>query len=125
MRTPRYFVKRTDIAVPLVPGLYKTHSIMRTLASLSHKIVRHRWLIHQLDIILTLVIIVLASGYPFLPSYSKGKLWNGAFVALNGTSAHCHAYRKYTGNLRSRDTSLLRWHQWCPHYIEVPLYSHQ
>ena len=76
MRTPRYSVKRTDFAVPVVPGLYKIHSIMRTLGGLSHKIVRHRWLIHQLDIILTLVRIVLASGYPFLPSYSKGELWN-------------------------------------------------
>ena len=56
---------------------------MRTLGSLSHKIVRHHWLIHQLDIILPLVIIVLASGYPFLPSHSKGELWNGAFVVLN------------------------------------------
>ena len=80
---------------------------MRTLAGPSHKIVRHRWLIYQLDIILTLVRILLASGYPSLPSYSNGELWNGAFIALNGTSTHCHAYRKYTGNLRSRDTSLL------------------
>ena len=43
MRTPHYSVKRTDFAVPLVPGLYKIHSIMWMLASLSHKIVRHRW----------------------------------------------------------------------------------
>ena len=28
---------------------------------------------------------------PFLLLYSKGE--------LNGTSTHCHAYRKYTGNL--------------------------
>ena len=28
--------------------------------------------------------------------------------ALNGTSTHCHAYWKYTRNLWSRDTSLLR-----------------
>ena len=40
-------------------------------------------LLHQLDIILTLVRTVLASGYPFLPLYSKGKLCNGAFVAFN------------------------------------------
>ena len=76
MRTPRYSVKWTDFAVLVVPGLYKIHSIMRTLGGLSHKIVRHRWLIHQLDIILTLVCIVLASGYSFLLSYSKGELWN-------------------------------------------------
>ena len=78
------------------------------LAGLSHKIVQYRWLNHQLDIILTIVRIVLASGYPFLPLYSKGELWNGAFVTLNGMSAHCHAYQKYTGNLQSRDASLLR-----------------
>ena len=72
MWTPRYSVKWTDFAVPVVPGLYK---IMRTLGGLSHKIVWHCWLIHQLDIILTLVRTVLASGYPFLPLYSKGKLW--------------------------------------------------
>ena len=30
------------------------------------------------------------------------------FVALNRTNTHCHAYRKYTGNFRSSDTSLLR-----------------
>ena len=76
MRTPRYFVKRTNFAVPVVPGLYKIYSIMWTLGGLSHKIVQHRWLIHQLDTILTLVRIVLASGYPLLPSYSKGELWN-------------------------------------------------
>ena len=94
MWTPRYSVKRTDFAVSVVPGLYKIHSIMRTLGGLLHKIVWHRWLIHQLNIKLTLVRTVLASGYPFLPSYSKGKLWNGTFIALNGTSTHFHAYQK-------------------------------
>ena len=69
MLTPRYSVKWTDF---VVPELYKIHSI-HSLTGLSHKIV---WLIHQLDIILTLVRIVLDSGYPFLPSYSKGELWN-------------------------------------------------
>ena len=78
------------------------------LAGLSHKIVQYRWLNHQLDIILTTVLIVLASGYLFLPSYSKGELWNGAFVTVNGMSTHYHAYRKYTRNLQSRNTSLLR-----------------
>ena len=87
---------------------------MRTLAGLSHKIVRYLWLNHQLDIALTLVRVVLASGYPFLPSYSKGELWNSTFVTLNGTSTHCHAYRKYIGNLRSRDASLLRTLQMGP-----------
>ena len=55
MQTLRYSVKWTDFVVLLVPGLYKIHLIMWTLAGLSHKIVQHRWLIHQLDIILTLV----------------------------------------------------------------------
>ena len=76
MQTPHYSVKQTDFVVPLVPGLYKIHSIMRKLVGLSHKIVQHRWLIHQLDTVLTLVRIVLASGYPFLLSYSKGEVWN-------------------------------------------------
>ena len=43
------------------------------------------------------LVILLASGYPSLSSYSNGELWNGAFIAmiaLNGTSTHCHAYRK-------------------------------
>ena len=78
LKTPLYSVKLTDFAVLLVPRLYKIHSILRTLAGLSHKIVQHRRLIHQLDVILTkkMVRIVLASGYPFLPSYGKGELWN-------------------------------------------------
>ena len=59
MRTPRHFIKWMNFVVPLVPGLYKIHLIMQTLAGLLHKIVRHRWLIHQMDIILTLVRIVL------------------------------------------------------------------
>ena len=76
MQIPHYFVKWTDFAVLPVPGLYKIHSIMQTLASLSHKIVLYHWLIHQLDIIPALVHIVLTSGYSFWPSYSKGELWN-------------------------------------------------
>ena len=73
MWTPRYSVKRTDFVVPLVPGLYKIHSIMRTLAGLLHKTVQHRWLIHQLDILLTLVCIVLTSGYPFFAIVQQGR----------------------------------------------------
>ena len=61
-------------SVQLVPGLYEIHSITRTLACLSHKIVQHCWLIHQVDIILTLMCIVQASGYPFSPLYSKAIL---------------------------------------------------
>ena len=116
MQTPRYSVKRTDFVVPLALGLYKIHSIMWTLAGLLHKIVRQRWLIHQLDVILTLVCIVLASGYLFLPSYSKGELWNGAFVALNSTSTLATP----TGNILETSEvgtpGHFRWYQWCPHH---------
>ena len=38
---------------------------MLTLTSLSRKFVRHRWSIQQLDIIIALVCIVLASAQPF------------------------------------------------------------
>ena len=59
-------------SVQLVPGLYEFHSM--TLACFSHKIVQHCWLIHQVDIILTLMRIVQASGYPFSQLYSKACL---------------------------------------------------
>ena len=53
----------------------------------------------------------------FLAIIQRGRALERAFIALSSTSTHCHAYRKYTGSLRSRDTSLLRtWHQRCPHY---------
>ena len=59
MWAPLYSVKLTDFVVLLVPGLYKIHAdASRSLAQDSC----HRWLIHQLDIILALVRIVLASG---------------------------------------------------------------
>ena len=125
MRTPCYFVKRTDFVVPLVPGLYKIHSIMWTLAGLSRKIVWHHWLIHQLDIILTLVRIVLAFGYPLLPWYSKGGLWNRAFVALNSTSSIATP----TGNIPEASevgTPLYSGHSDSTNgvrIIEVPLYT--
>ena len=38
----------------------------------------------------------------------QGRAVDRAFAALNGTSTHCHAYRKYTEDLQSKDTSLLR-----------------
>ena len=47
-------------------------------------------------------------GLPFLAIVQQGRALECAFVALSGTSTHCHSYWKYTGNLRSRDTSLLR-----------------
>ena len=44
----------------------------------------------------------------FLAIVQQVRALECAFVVLNSTSTHCHAYRKYTGSLRSRDTSLLR-----------------
>ena len=76
MRTTRYFVKCTDSSVPLVPGLYKIHWIMRSLACLSFKVVHRCWSIQQLDITIALVCKLLASGQPFSQAYSKGELYN-------------------------------------------------
>jgi len=47
MRTPRYSINWTSSSVPLVPGLYIIHWIMRTLTYLSCKFVRHRLSIQQ------------------------------------------------------------------------------
>ena len=76
MRTPRYSGKQTGFSIPLVHGLYKIQWIMWMFAYLSHKVFHHRRLIQQLDIIIALVRIEVASGQPFLPVYSKGELWN-------------------------------------------------
>ena len=76
MQTPRYSIKQTDFVVPLVLGLYKISldnvDTGRPLAQDCP----------ALDIILTLVLTVLASGYPFLPSCRKGELRNSTFVSL-------------------------------------------
>ena len=115
MQKRHYSVKLTGFLVLLVPGLYKIHLIMWTLACLSHKIVWHCSFIYQLDIIITVVCIVLASGLAFLTSVQSGRAWEHNFVV----SMHCHAYQKYTRSLRSRITSLpghFRWHQWCLHH---------
>ena len=105
MRIPRYSVKRTTSSVPLVPGLYIIYWIMRTLTCLSRKFVRtaDRFKTGQL--------------YNTISSYSSS-LWS-AFLAsvqqgialehaLNSTSMHWHAYRKYTGSLRNMDASVIR-----------------
>ena len=57
-----YSVKWTVFLVPLVPGLYKIHSITRVLVCPLHKILHHRRSSPQLDIIIALVHIVWASG---------------------------------------------------------------
>ena len=106
----------------LYDSYVQTKMILESFLSLVLPIVTylHRWSIHQLDITITLVCIVLASGYLFSPAYSKG---TRAFAALNGTSTHCHTYRKYTGSLWSRDPfqDTLDGSN-SVHIIEVPLH---
>ena len=63
------------------------HWIIQTLTCLSHKFVCHSWPIQQLDIIIALVCIVLAS---FLTSVQQGRALEHAFVALNSMGMHCH-----------------------------------
>ena len=42
-------------------------------------------------------------------TYSKlGRALEHAFIAVNSTSMHSHAYQKYSGSLQSSNTSLLR-----------------
>ena len=108
------FRKVDRVAVPLVPGLYKIHSIMWTLSGLAQDCpapLVDSPVGHYTN---TGTHSSIAAGYSFLLSYSKGELWNSAFIVLNGTITYCHAYRKYTENLRSRDTSLLRTLQMAP-----------
>ena len=77
--TPKFCTIQVLEELKILPALRnskvsKIHSydIMQTLACLSHKIVWHCRLIHQLDI--TMVHIVLASGWPCLPVYCNGEL---------------------------------------------------
>ena len=44
----------------------------------------------------------------FLASTQQGRALECAFVALNSTGTHCHAYQKYTGSLRNTDASTIR-----------------
>ena len=55
------FLCPTSITLTLDPSV-QIHSIMRMLASFSRKIVHHRWVIQQLDIIIAPASIALASG---------------------------------------------------------------
>ena len=68
-------------------------------------------------IILTLVRKVVASGYSFLPSYSKGELWNGTSMARVHIATP-------TGNIPETSevrtpvySGHFRWHQWCPQHF--------
>ena len=106
MRTPRYSVKRTSSLVPLVPGLYTIHWIMWTLTYLSRKVVHHRWSTTGHYNSIGLHSSSLWSA--FLTSVQQGRALECAFVALNNTGMHYHAYRKYTGSLQNMDTSIIR-----------------
>ena len=44
----------------------------------------------------------------FLASIQEGRALECAFIALNSTGMHCHAYRKYTGSLRNTDGSIIQ-----------------
>ena len=109
MRTPCYSVKRTDSSVPLVPALYKIHWIMQMLACLSHKVVHH-WSTQQLDITNSTGMHSTGLWSAFLTSIQQGRALECAFVALNSTGIHCHAYRKYTRSLRNTGVSIIRTH---------------
>ena len=98
--------------------LYKIHSKIRMLAGLSHKIVKHCWLIQQLDIRITLVHIVLASGQPFLPSYNKGELWN---VLSQQSTVHVHIA---TATENTLETSKIRVPPCSRHQVEGPYGVH-
>ena len=122
-----YSIKQTGFSVPLVPKLYKIHLIMQTLVWLLHKIVLHCELIHQPDIVI-ITCIVLASGWPFLPAYTKGELWNAPSQC--STAQACVATP--TGNIEEAskvETPLylgqFRWYQWCPHYRGSNVYIWQ
>ena len=70
--------------------------------------------------ILTLVHIVLASGYPFLPSYGKGELWNApskcsmAQVCIATPTGNIPETSEVLGHLYNKDS--LMWSQQCPYY---------
>ena len=112
MPTPRYSVKRTNSSVLLVPELYKIHWIMgRSLACLSHNVVHHCWSIQQYN---STGMHSISLWSAFLASTQQGRALECAFVALNSTGTHCHAYQKYTGSLRNTDASTIRTHNGSP-----------
>ena len=59
----------------------------------------------------------------FLASVQEGRALERAFIALNSTGMHCHAYWKYTGRLRNTDTSIIQTRSGVCN-IGVPLYTH-
>ena len=109
MQTPRYSVKQTSSSVPLCST----------------------WTVHNsLDNVDTHLPLMQACPPPlidsttghynsidshssslwlaFLASVQQGRALECAFVALNSTGMHCHAYWKYTGSLRNTDASIIR-----------------
>lgn len=46
-------------------------------------------------------------GLAFLTNIQQGRALEHTLVALNSTSAHCHIYLKYTGNLLNMDASIV------------------
>ena len=93
MRTPRYSVKRTNFAVPLVPGLYE-NSLNKAntgrplaqgcLAPLIDSPTGHYTNagMHSSSLWLSFLAIV-----------QQGRALEHAFVALNSMSMYCHAYQ--------------------------------
>ena len=53
----------------------------------------------------------------FLASVQQGRALEHAFVALNSTGTHCHAYWKYTGSLRNTDGLYNPDTQWWSHDV--------
>ena len=109
MQTSRYSIKRTDFAVPLIPAWTVQNPLDNADTG--------RCLAQNC---LTPLIDIPTGHYTntgmhssslwlsFLAIIQQGRALERAFVAFNGTSTHCHIYRKYTRNLQSRDTSILR-----------------
>ena len=108
MRTPHYSIKQTDFVVPLVPGLYKIHLIMLRLAGLSYKDCLAPLIDSPTGHYTNIGTHSSSLWLSFLAIVQQVRALEHAFIALNGTSMHCHAYRKYTESHRSRDISLLR-----------------
>ena len=50
-----------------------------------------------------------------LASIQQMRALERGFIALIGTSTHCHTYQKYTESLQSNYLGRFRWHKWCPH----------
>ena len=121
MRTPHYSVKQIDFAVPLVQNSLDNADAGRPLAQdcpapLIDSPTGHctNTGMHSFSLWLFFPAIV-----------QQRRPVERAFVALNGTSMHCHAYWKYTRNLWSKDTSFTQdtldgTNGVC--IIEVPLY---